>query len=147
MEEVLVFLHVLFASVWVGGHLVLALALLPAARKTGDVHSLCAFEERYEPLAAPSLVGLILTGLLLAWWEVRPDGGAWIGFADGLSTLLTIKVLLVVATLGLALDAKLRLGGGPTRETMEAYAWHARTVTVLAVLLLAAGVGLRVVRP
>ncbi|WP_257791643.1 hypothetical protein [Solilutibacter oculi] len=40
-------LHLLGASVWVGGHLVLALGVLPGVLRQRDVAMLLAFESRY----------------------------------------------------------------------------------------------------
>jgi putative copper export protein len=141
LDALLVFVHVLCAAVWVGGHLVLALRILPTALRAGDTAALARFEALYEPLAAPSLLLLALTGLALAGLH-QPEGSAWFGFADAFSALVTAKLVLLAATIGLALHAKLRLGA-ITSANLGTYAWHARAVTVLAVLLLANGVGLR----
>ena len=85
---------------------------------------------------------MIVTGPWLAWL-LRPEGGSWIGFGNDFAIHVTLKLLMLAATLGLAVDAHLRLKGGPTEDTLTSYAWHARAVTVLAVLLVAVGAGLR----
>lgn len=64
------FLHVLAATVWVGGQLTLA-ALVPALRGTGgDVVKLAA--RRFNTVAWPAFAVLVLTGV----WNVIADADA-----------------------------------------------------------------------
>jgi uncharacterized membrane protein len=136
--ELLVLVHVLGAAIWVGGHLVLATRYLPDALRRRDASIVQEFERRFEPLAAPTLVITLLTGLALAW-RLQPDVSAWFAAADATSLRILGKLLLVVATLALALDAKLRLGEIDATK-LKSYAAHALAVTALAVALAALGV-------
>ena len=64
------FLHVLAATIWVGGQLTLA-ALVPALRGTGgDVVKLAA--RRFNAVAWPAFAVLVLTGV----WNVIADADA-----------------------------------------------------------------------
>ena len=60
---------------------------------------------------------------------------------------ITLKFLLLAATLGFAIDARVRLAraGLDERRHLRAMTWHVVGVTVLAVLLVAVGAGLRLV--
>ncbi len=49
-------LHLLGAAIWTGGHLVLALGILPQALKTRDPKLLLAFERVYERIGLPALL-------------------------------------------------------------------------------------------
>ena len=85
--------HVLAASIWIGGHLVIALGYLPRLLR-GDTESLEEFESVYERIAVPSLLLAVVAGVYmgLRW---APSPGAWL---QGRT-----------AALGLMLDARLRL--------------------------------------
>ncbi len=60
-----VWLHVVGAAVWVGGHLVLLGRYLPQAWRAGRLDLLREFERRYEGLGLPALALQVGTGLLL----------------------------------------------------------------------------------
>ena len=62
----LLFLHLLGASVWVGGHLVLLFSVLPGALRRRDVQPVRAFEQLYERVGIPALLLQIATGIWLA---------------------------------------------------------------------------------
>jgi putative copper export protein len=148
VTQLVLLLHVLGACVWTGGHLVLALAILPRALSTGDGGPLHAFDDRFEKLAVPALLVQIVTGPALAWFA-RPDPASWLGFSDALSTHVTLKLLLLLATLGLAVDARVRL---PRRvlsaqARLRSLAAHVIAVTLLAVALVAVGVSAHVGSP
>jgi putative copper export protein len=142
MQPTLLALHVLGATVWTGGHLLLALRYLPDALRTRDPALVQGFEARFEPLGLPALLVQVLTGiplLALRWGATRsPD---FLGNPVG--QLLLLKLLLLLATVGLALHARLRLIPTLDARTLPALAVHVRLVTLIAVLFVLAGVALR----
>lgn len=62
----LLFLHLLGATVWVGGHLVLLLGVLPRAMRQRDPQPVRQFEQLYERIGIPALLIQIITGFWLA---------------------------------------------------------------------------------
>ena len=58
----LLFLHLLGASVWVGGHLVLLFSVLPGALRRRDVQPVRQFEQLYERVGIPALLVQIVSG-------------------------------------------------------------------------------------
>ena len=80
MYKLVVMLHLLGASVWVGGHLILSLVVLPPALRSRDPAPIRAFEQRFEKIGLPALALQILTGLWLAHYWV-PDLNRWLGLA------------------------------------------------------------------
>ena len=58
--------HILGATIWTGGHLVLALSILPAALRDGNVSAIRAFETAFERVGLPALAVQVATGLWLA---------------------------------------------------------------------------------
>ena len=86
LETVRLFLHVLAATVWVGGQLVLA-ALVPALRAAGpDVPRAAA--RAFNRVAWPAFGVLVLTGL----WNVAAEGDR----GDAYQVTLMVKIVLVV---------------------------------------------------
>ena len=66
MYSLILLAHLLAACIWTGGHLILALRILPEALRQGDVTAIQAFEWRYEPLGLPALAIQVASGLWLA---------------------------------------------------------------------------------
>ena len=68
-DAILTGLHVLFATVWVGPQLLVAVAVVPALRAIDDdrarVATLRRFTRRFNLVAWPAMAGLIITGLIL----------------------------------------------------------------------------------
>ena len=135
--------HVLAATVWTGGHLVLSLAVLPKALRRRDLAAIQRFESDYEPVGISALAIQVVTGLWLAHRMV-PRTSEWFQFADPVARLVGVKLLLLAATLALAADARLRLIPRLSPERLTALAWHIVPVTVFSVLLVLVGVSFRV---
>lgn len=142
MYEILLLLHVLGATVWTGGHLVLALTVLPRVSRDGAVEELRRFEAGYERIGIPALLLQVVTGVLLArrW---ASDPGRWFDFGDPYGRLVGLKLLLLAATLALALHARLRLIPRLHAGNLRALAWHVVPVTLLAVLYVVVGLSFR----
>ncbi len=132
--------HILAATIWVGGHLVLALGVLPVALRTRDPAPVQAFEERYERLGIPALLVQVITGLWMAMRAVPPS--RWLDLATPGAGYVLAKLTLLAITIGLAIDARLRIVPTLRAETLNALAWHIAAITTTAVLFVVAGVGL-----
>ena len=88
LETVRLFLHVLAATVWVGGQLVLA-ALVPALRGAGaEVPRLAA--RAFNRVAWPAFGVLVLTGI----WNIVAEGDR----GPAYRTTLMIKLTVVAAS-------------------------------------------------
>ncbi len=135
-------LHLLGAAVWVGGHLVLTLGFLPRALRERDPRLLLDFESRYERIGIPALLVQVVTGLILAW-RYLPDPAAWFSFESPVATHIFWKLALLALTLLLAIHARLRLIPRLDAPGLPLLAAHVVTVTVLAVLMVAVGAGIR----
>jgi len=142
MYKLFVILHLLGASVWVGGHLVLCLAVLPSALRARDPAPIRAFEERFERLGIPALLLQIASGLWLAHHWV-PDWRQWFGGGGPLSALIATKLVLLALTAALGVHARLVLIPRLDASTLPKLGAHIVGVTVLAVAFLVAGAGIR----
>ncbi len=107
LETLRLFLHVLAATVWVGGQIVLA-ALVPALRAAGsDVPKAAA--RAFNKIAWPAFGVLLLTGI----WNVAAEGDR----GDAYQHTLVVK-LVVVALSGATAWAHAR---ATTRAAMAVY--------------------------
>lgn len=139
----LVFAHLLGACVWVGGHLVLALRILPAALRARDVGAIQRFEAAFEGLGLPAFALQVATGLWLAL-RLSPDPWAWLDLSDPLSRAILLKLGCLAASVALAAHARLRLIPVLRAETLPALAGHIRAITAVSVIFVLAGASIRV---
>lgn len=118
------FLHDLFTVVWIGGLFTLILTVLPAAKKVWGPgpqvkQLLDAIQKRLSPLVYGSIVGLALTGLLLA--RRNPAFGGLFSFANPYAAGLAAKHLLMLAMVAVTLvrSVALRPRGRPRTPRQE----------------------------
>jgi putative copper export protein len=142
MYQYIFLLHVLSATVWTGGHLVLAVTVLPRALKAGDPRILLDFESGFERIGLPALLIQVATGLWMAQ-RLVPDCVDWFNMAESPARLVGIKLLLLVITVVAALDARLRLIPRLDARTLPAMARRIYLVTVVSILFVVAGVSFR----
>lgn len=134
--------HLLGATIWTGGHLILALRFLPDALQKNDLSIIQNFEERFETLGLIALAGQIISGLWLAWFFL-PDWSQWLNYHNPIARGIKIKLGLLALTAILALDARLRLIPHLEPNKLNDLALHIIGITTLAVLFIIAGVGLQ----
>jgi putative copper export protein len=142
MYRGLVLLHLLGASVWVGGHLVLAFTVLPRALRANDAGIVRDFEAGFERIGIPALLLQVVTGVLLALHWV-PDVGTWFTGATPQARLVLAKLGCLAATIALAAHARLSIIPRLDETTLRPLAWHIRGVTGVAVAFVVLGVGIR----
>lgn len=135
-------LHILGASVWTGGHLILATVILPRALKHRDVEGIRNFENAYEKIGIPALVAQIASGLWLAH-RMLPDVSLWFQWSHPLGRLVAIKLTLLALTALLGIDARLRVIPRLGTHNLNTLAWHIIPVTILSVLFVVVGVSFR----
>jgi putative copper export protein len=90
-ETIRLFLHVLGATVWVGGQVVLA-GVVPAVRRFGGVEAARAVARRFQLIAWPAFGLLIVTGIWnLFAVHVGERSGSYL-------TTLSVKLILVAVS-------------------------------------------------
>ncbi len=142
MYKYFLILHILAATVWAGGHLVLAVTILPKALRRNAPELVFEFDSGFERIAIPALLLLVVTGLWLAY-RMIPDVSAWFSFENYVSTLIVAKLTLLVLTIVLAVDARVRIIPNIASDNLKTLAFHIITVTIISVLLVIIGVGFR----
>lgn len=141
MNKYLIILHVLAATVWVGGHLVLAFGILPSVLKDKDVDLLLGFETKYERVGIPALIILVVTGIYMAITYLPI--AQWFNFSNDLSRHISIKIILLGMTIAFAINARFRVIPKLTVNSLKLMAFHIISVTILAVLFLVTGLSFR----
>lgn len=134
----IVFIHILSASIWAGGHLVLSLGFLPRALKQRDFSIIEAFESRYEPIGLPALLILVLTGIYMTS-AYAPDFFL-LDWQDHYTRHILLKFILLSLTILLAVHARFFL---IPKKALKALAIHILAVTALAILFVLLGFSAR----
>ena len=142
MYNILIIIHVLAATVWAGGHLILAIVFLPKALKTKDIETIRSFKEKYELIGIPALIIQIASGLWLSFIRI-PNFFDWFDHSYFVPINISIKLALIIITLLLALDARLRIIPKLSKDNITQLAYHIIPVTIIAVLLVIIGVSFR----
>lgn len=132
-------IHLLAATVWTGGHLVLFFAVLLPALKDRDVARISAFERHYEKIGIPALVTLVVTGVWLALRQAA-DMSQWFSAGTTISRTVIAKLILLAMTLVLAVHARLKIIPALSAASLNSLAVHITGVTLLAVLFALTGV-------
>ena len=139
-HHLLLIIHLLSATVWVGGHLILVFGHLPQALKEKNVIIILNYEKKYEPVGMTSLILLVVTGILMAYnYGVGIE--YWFQFATPIEKVVSAKLLLLLLTVAFALSAQLRvipkLKNNPNK--LPEMAFHILSVTTIGVLMLIFG--------
>ncbi|MFA5678841.1 MAG: CopD family protein [Pseudomonas sp.] len=142
MYKYVLVIHILAATVWTGGHLVLALALLPRILRDRAVADLQAFESAYEKWGMSALVIQIISGLWLAHIRV-PNVVDWFSGDSFSVRLIQMKLSLLALTLAVAMDARLRIIPDLSAATLPRMALRIRLITLLAVAFVVVGATFR----
>jgi putative copper export protein len=139
--KILLILHTLGACVWVGGHLILAITILPKALKMKDPEIISTFESMFERIGIPSLIIQVVTGLRLAM--IFMPIGDWFDFSNSISALISIKIILLLITVMLAIHARFFIIPKLNADKLSMLGWHIAGVTIIAVLMLLTGLSFR----
>jgi putative copper export protein len=142
MYATVLLLHVLAATIWTGGHLVLALTWLPRVVRERSPEQLLRFEQGYERIGMPALLVQIVTGLWMAW-QLVPSVATWFAPDTPVARAVMLKLALLAATVLIAAHARLRVIPRLSPATLPLMAWHVAAVTLIAVGFVAVGVSLR----
>ena len=142
MYSYILLLHVLAATIWTGGHLVLATTILPRVLKEKSTSDLLRFESGYERIGIPALIIQVVTGLWLAH-NLMPEISLWFSVVNPISRLILVKLILLLVTVLFAIDARLRIIPNLTNRNLMSLAYHIIPVTVISVLFVIVGVSFR----
>lgn len=134
----LLVIHLLAATVWVGGHLILLFGFWFKARTTKDINLIDQFRKRYELVGMPALIILLITGIWMSFnFGITLD--SWLHFSTPLERVVSLKLILLICTMAMAFSVQIfwfRKGKTPSFQVLSVLIW---TVTFLGVCMLLLG--------
>ncbi len=136
--KLIIFIHIIAATIWTGGHLILSIVYLPKALKKNDFSIIEAFESKYEPIGMPSLLILIITGVYMTT-VYAPDFFS-LDFESHYIRHIFIKFGVLLATICLAINARFFL---IPNKKLRPLAAHIIAVTLLSVIFVFTGFSMR----
>ncbi|MRJ10186.1 copper resistance protein CopD [Ornithobacterium rhinotracheale] len=137
MFKIALILHILGATVWVGGHLVLLLGYVPKAIKYKDSTVIKGFESKYEPIGVPALLIQIITGVYMAFFHY---GYSFMSFSHGLERAANIKILLLLSIFALAIHARFFIIPKLSKQNLMPMIYHIIGINIISILMLIIGV-------
>ncbi len=156
LQGLLLGVHILGATIWVGGSVVLGMATMVLSRdREGGAVRIPELGRRVVPLLWTALAATVATGLYNLTWYLPPGTGwtSWIGLSEGpilLAKLLLVSVMVTAAALHSfvlgPLLRSLRKRGGPPMRLRRLSRWNRflallATVAGIVVIFLAALLG------
>ena len=140
-HHLILILHLIAATIWVGGHLVLAIGYLPKALKRKDFSYIGNFEKTYEPIGMLSLAVLVITGILMAY-DYNAGLSSWFSFATPIERVVSLKLICLLTSICFAISAQTRvlpkLRKGQLNKLSE-MAVHIICVTLIGVVMVILG--------
>ncbi len=143
MYGFLLALHILAATIWTGGHIVLATVILPRVLREKSPQRLEEFESVYEKIGMPALIIQIITGVMLAY-RLLPNIPLWFDTSHPLALGILAKLSLLSLTFLFALDARFRVIPKLSKSNLNDMAIHIVFVTLFSILFVIVGVSFRV---
>ena len=142
LYKLLVILHLLGAAVLVGTNLVLMLSVIPKAKKAGDIGIIKGYLAGVGQMGVHALAVQLITGLWLATPQFNGISAAF-QMKEVFATHVVAKLVIAIVVTVLIVVMRRRIAPKLSLETLGSFTAMAATITVLGILLVALGVGLR----
>ena len=133
-----IFLHIICATIWTGGHIILTLSFLPKALNKNDFSIIEQFESKFEPIGMSALVISVITGIYMA--TIYTTHFFAFDFSDHHNKHIYIKFILLICTIILAIHARFFLI--PKRD-LKPLSYHIILVTLLSIAFVFVGFSTR----
>ena len=140
--QTLVVTHVIGATIWTGGHIVLSITVLQKALKQNNKDILLDFEILYEKVGIPALLFQIISGIILSF-HYSSNFLDIFRMENSITTLITYKFILLLTTIIIAAHAKFKILPNLTKEKLPLMAKHIYITTIISILYIAFGVLIR----
>ncbi len=142
MHHVLLIIHLLAATVWIGGHLILSIGFLPKALKERAPEIITNFEKSYEKIGLPALLVLVVTGIFLSY-SYGITISDWFSFRNSIEKVVSIKLILLFTTLGLAIHARFFIIPKLSAKSLPLMAAHIILITLVGITMMVVGTFVR----
>lgn len=138
IHHLVLIVHLLCATIWVGGHLILCLRILPIAWKKKKISEIVAFRSKYERVGMPALILLFLTGIIMAY-HYNATVTTWFSFTTAIEKVVSGKLILLGLTFLVAWSADRFLFPKLTDKDLPKITVFIVAVTTIAVAMLILG--------
>ena len=132
MQTIILLIHILSATMWVGGYLMLSFTSLPKALKNKSPENIAQLKKDYNKISIHILILQLLTGLWLAYYFV-PDIAAWFSFKLIYSHLIVGKLSLLVITFILAIYGRTKIIPKLNEKSINSLAINIIIITLLSI--------------
>ncbi len=137
-HHILLITHLITATIWVGGHLILLFRFVPESIKLKSINPINNFRKKFEPIGMPSLLILLFTGILMAYdYEITIT--KWFNFKGSIETIISLKLILFLITIILALSAVKFIFPNLKRKPTFVLIVFITIVTLIAITMLILG--------
>ena len=137
----LILFHVLGATIWLGGHLILSIGFLPKALQTQNPNIILDFEKQYERIGLPALLVQVITGICMVLIYV--PFSEWGSLATSHHIYLWTKLGLLAGTIAIAIRVRFFILPKLTPKDLPNLAFHIVLVTVFALFFMITGLSFR----
>jgi len=142
LHHILLIIHLIAATIWIGGHLTLSIVFLPVALRKKEPLIILNFEKKFEPLGISSLIALIITGIWMAY-DFGITYQSWFYFSGSLEKVVSIKLVLLMLTFVLALYTQIYVIPNLNKYNLNKIAFSIISVTVIGLCMLILGSTIR----
>lgn len=142
LHHILLIIHLIAATIWIGGHLTLSIVFLPVALRKKEPLIILNFEKKFEPLGISSLIALIITGIWMAY-DFGITYQSWFHFSGSLEKVVSIKLVLLMLTFVLALYTQIYVIPNLNKYNLNKIAFSIISVTVIGLSMLILGSTIR----
>jgi putative copper export protein len=136
--------HVIGASVWFGGLMVLSCSILPKAKRAEDPGAIVRYFRHFLRIGYPALVVQVLTGPMLAT-RLIPKMSDWFAWENGTQDHIGSKLIMlpIIVIVSVQMQRKVlpRLEAGEATAIKSA-AKYGHSLTFLSFLMLLMGISL-----
>lgn len=142
MLHILLIIHILSATIWVGGHILLLTRYLPKAFKDKNVRIIKEYESQFEFIGIPALIIQVITGIWMSFiYQVKIDN--WFSFSTNIEKIISIKLILLLITIILAVHARIFIIPKLGNHNLPLLTVHIILVTLIAISMLVLGTFVR----
>lgn len=142
LHHLLLIIHLIAATIWIGGHLTLSIVFLPVALRQKEPSIILNFEKKFEPLGLSSLIALVITGIWMAC-DFGITYQSWFNFSGSFEKVVSIKLLLLLLTFILALYTQVYVIPKLNKYNMNKIAFSIISVTLISLTMLVLGSTIR----
>ena len=142
LHHILLIIHLIAATIWIGGHLTLSIVFLPVALRKKEPLIILNFEKKFEPLGISSLIALIITGIWMAY-DFGITYQSWFYFSGSLEKVVSIKLVLLMLTFVLALYTQIYVIPNLNKYNLNKIVFSIISVTVIGLSMLILGSTIR----